>query len=296
METGSTYAQHLISVEELASLIFEGDDHALKTDVSPSLKIIDASMGNDKALEGFKEKSIPGARFLNMMKDLKDKDGKYPNTFPNEATVKEVLQNLGISKDDDIIVYGQPGKAPGSARTFFVLDSYGLKVRVLNGGLKKYVEAGYPTQPGVDYTGEPGVIDSLACPKDNLWSLEDIIEFGEGKRSDFQLIDFRPAKAFNGEATDNIEGCRQGHVEGAINIPPSELVYEDTTLKTDEDLKAVLEKYNVDLSKNTVAMCRTGIAATVGLAALKNVTSTPLPKIQVYDGSWSEYGSLPSKI
>ena len=86
----SSSSNILISVESLASKLFEGEDHTLKTDIPSNLKIIDSSAGGEKALNGFKEKAIPTARFLNIVKDLKDKESKYPNTFPGENDVKEV--------------------------------------------------------------------------------------------------------------------------------------------------------------------------------------------------------------
>ena len=81
MDQGST-SKYLISVQEFAEKIFESSEHKLRSDVSENLKIIDSSLGGNNVLEAFYENAIPGARFLNVMKDLKDPNGEYPNSFP----------------------------------------------------------------------------------------------------------------------------------------------------------------------------------------------------------------------
>ena len=134
-----------------------------------------------------------------------------------------------------------------------ILESFGFNVRVLDGGLKKYLELGYPTEAGTEYTGEKSTIGSLEG-KYFLRKLEDIHEFNQGNREGFQLIDLRSAKAFNGDDEDTIKGCREGHIEGAINIPLKEFLNEDTTFKSTEKIQELIEKYNLDVNKETVFM------------------------------------------
>lgn len=255
------------------------------------LRIVDSSAGGAAAKEAFHESSIPHARFMNVMGDLKDPNGQFPNTFPSADIVTDVMQSIGVAKDDHLVIYAHPGKHVGVTRAFFILDSYGFNVKILNGGLYKYTDEGYPTVEGKDYTGKPSKITGLKYPSDSLVSLEDIKDFQSGS-SDFQLIDVRPADAFNGKATDNIDGCRQGKVEGAVNILPGEFLHKDFTFKCDGEISDLLEKHNLDPAKQTVVMCRTGMAATIGIAALRSATSLPFENIKLYDGSWSEFGTL----
>lgn len=288
---------NLICVKDLAKQLFVdsriGLDHSaykLKNS-NPSLKIIDSSAGGQDALKAFKEKAIPTSRFINVIEDLKDPNGRFPNTFPQPNTVKDVLQSIGIEKDDHIVLYSQEGKTAGATRSFFILNSYGFNVKLLNGGLFKYIAEGYPTEKGKIYTGESTKISGLADPSDSLITMSEIQEFEKGN-SDFQLIDLRPTEDFNGESEENIEGCREGRVEGAINIHTSEILNEDFTFKTEKELGDLIDKHNLDPKKHTVVMCRTGVAASVGFAAIHSVSSIPFEKVQLYDGGWSEYGSL----
>lgn len=248
-------------------------------------------MGGD-AEKCFREQAIPQARFLNVMTDLKDKAGKFPNTFPTKEVVLEVLQRLGVSIDDEVILYGQPGKHIGATRAYIVLLNYGLKnLRVLDGHLKRYTELGYPVEPGVDYTGEPSHIENLEDPTRGLSDITEVVQIVLGRQDNVQIIDTRPADSFNGNATDNIEGCRQGRVPGSINIPAGEFL-NGTTVRSDEEIKEILDKYNINPKKKTIVMCRTGMAATLGLVALQKYTLEPFDNLKLYDGSWSEYGSL----
>ena len=58
-------------------------------------------------------------------------------------------------------------------------------------------------------------------------------------------------------------------------------------MKSAEELKAIFEGANVDLSKPVIFSCGAGIMATVGRAAAYKAGATG--HMSVYDGSWGEY-------
>lgn len=298
MEGSDNTTYPLISAEEVAHQLFDlkGDgeqEFVLKTDLHPKLKLIDASLGGDAALQSFKERAIPTSRFLDVVRDLKDKNGRFPNTFPPKEVVLELAQNLGLNIDDEIILYSQPGKTVGSTRSYVVLTSYGFRnVKILDGGLKRYTDLGYPTQEGQEHISEKSTIADLSDFKPQTSDISEVVAFALGRLPDYQVIDTRPTDAYNGEATDNVDGCRQGHVAGSINIPMSEFFTSDQAIKSDEEIKEIIEKYRVDPHKKTIMMCRTGMTATVGYVALRKYADTPFESIKLYDGSWSEYGSI----
>lgn len=90
------------------------------------------------------------------------------------------------------------------------------------------MDLGYPTKNGTDYTDRKTSISNMYDPSKNVIKVCEIAGIALGKIPDVQLIDNRPANAFIGEATDNIEGCRQGNVPGSINIPPDEFTNSET--------------------------------------------------------------------
>lgn len=62
----------------------------------------------------------------------------------------------------------------------------------------------------------------------------------------------------------------------------------ESFLTKEEIVDKIISKHNLDPEKRTICMCYTGVAATVGYFALHKAGFNNL---QVYDGSWSEYGS-----
>ena len=104
-------------------------------------------------------------------------------------------------------------------------------------------------------------------------------------------------------------GLRSGHIPGAKNVFFKSLLNEDMTFKNDEDIakairssgkatgiiKPFISKLGVDLEKDLMFTCGSGVTACVTLAAFYQVG---LQKVSLYDGSWSEWAqevSNPSK-
>mmetsp|Transcript_1050 Transcript_1050/g.917 ORF Transcript_1050/g.917 Transcript_1050/m.917 type:complete len:301 (+) Transcript_1050:1-903(+) len=284
----------LLSLKQLLSVLFNKNSGELSVNrdlPNQGVKILDASAGANAALEAFLHESIPTSRFINGLKELVDPKGKYMFPFPKAENVKEVVQKVGIERNDQIVLYAQPGKIVGAARTYVILNAFGFNVSLLNGGLSKYIAEGYPTEKGVKYTGKSTEIGDLEDPSDSLSFLNDLRSFEKGENENLQVIDSRPPTAFDGKALDHPDDLRQGNVGGSVNILPGEFMNKDETFKSDEELLSVFDKYSLDPKKDTVVMCRGGVAATIGIAALQGSNPGTFGKVLLYDGSWSEYGS-----
>lgn len=115
------------------------------------------------------------------MKDLKDPKGRFSNTFPTADIVKGLMENMGVTKDHHIVLYGQVGAVAGTTRAYSVLTSYGFhNIYVLDGGLKKYLADNLPTVPGEEYKGEKSVIAELVLNKQRIADFAFIKEFAQG--------------------------------------------------------------------------------------------------------------------
>jgi thiosulfate/3-mercaptopyruvate sulfurtransferase len=200
------------------------------------------------------------------------------------------MQNLGMKISDTIILYGQPHSDSSMTRVFHILTAYGFNdVTVLDGGLLKFEQQGYPTTPGIDYTGPASEIQELADPTPYLIKMEEVVEFALGKKPNMQLIDARGSASFNGNDPNLAPGIRQGHVPGAINIPADTFIdaSDDTFIKYNAMID-IFNAHGIDQNKDIVVMCKTGISATVDYVAL---TFAGFTGMRLYDGSWTEYGS-----
>ena len=99
-----------------------------------------------------------------------------------------------------------------------------------------------------------------------------------------------PAR-FRGDAPEPREGLRAGHIPGARNVPFSELLNGDKTLKSPDDTRGVFEAAGVDLGKPIITSCGSGVTAAILALALERMGHASW---SLYDGSWSEWGMFPT--
>ena len=102
------------------------------------------------------------------------------------------------------------------------------------------------------------------------------------------ILDARSPARFAGSAPEPREGVRSGHIPGAHNVPYAQVVNDDGTLKSRDELHALFEAAGVDPHKRVVTSCGSGITACVLALAL---AETGHLRNSVYDGSWAEWGA-----
>ena len=103
-----------------------------------------------------------------------------------------------------------------------------------------------------------------------------------------QILDARAAGRFNGTAPEPRSGMRSGHMPGACNLPYTDLLAEDGTVKPIDELTELFQGSGISLEKPVITSCGSGVSATVlllGLYLLGHDGGS------LYDGSWSEWGS-----
>ena len=106
-----------------------------------------------------------------------------------------------------------------------------------------------------------------------------------------QIVDARAAARFRGDAPEPREGLRAGHIPGSRNLPYTELLNDDKTLKSVAEIKAAFEAAGIDLSQPVITTCGSGITAAILALALERMGHTDW---SLYDGSWAEWGMFPT--
>ena len=93
----------------------------------------------------FKAKRIPSARFFDL-DAVKDHESPYPHMLPTAEVFAKSMQDLGIRKDDTLVVYDTQELGIFSApRVGWTLKVFGHpEVHVLN-NFRLWVQQGYPT-------------------------------------------------------------------------------------------------------------------------------------------------------
>jgi thiosulfate/3-mercaptopyruvate sulfurtransferase len=226
---------------------------------------------------------IPGAVYFDV-DAVSDHDNPLPHMFPSAAQFGRDVGALGIGNDNMAVVYDAGGWV-AAPRAWWMFLSYGHdKVRILDGGLKKWRAEGRPVESGA-VTPKPATFEA-AYDARRVRSIGDMIA-NVASRAE-QVIDARAGERFEGRVAEPRPGLRSGHIPNSRNLPYN-LLFDAATgaMKPLEELRRVFAGAGVDMDKPIVTSCGSGVSAAVLTLALYRlgVRGTAL-----YDGSWSEWG------
>ena len=251
------------------------------------LRIVDASLflaeqGRSAKAE-FEAAHIPGAVFVDL-DELADTSSKLPNMLPRPEKFASRMQALGLGDGSRIVVYDN-SPLHSAARMWWMLDVFGAhEVAILDGGFAKWqaegraIESGKPVIRHRHFTvfEEPALVRTMAQLTENLKTRAELV------------VDARSPGRFAGTEPEPRAGLRPGHIPGSRNLPQANLFNPDGTWKQGDALRAEFDAAGVDLDRQIVTTCGSGITAAVVAfgAALLGAR-----KVAIYDGSWSEWGA-----
>ena len=253
----------------------------------PDIAIVDCSAfmpadGRDPAAE-FREAHIPGARFLDI-NAVSDHSNPAPHMLPSAAEFGQAMAELGVGRDDRIIVYDN-SPLRTAARGWFMFRHFGAeRVAILDGGFQKWRSEGRPVESG-EPTPRQARFDAHAregevVPKEAILA-----------GPCMPLLDARGKARFEGTEPDPRPNVSPGHIPGARNLPFASLYREDGTLKSDEELRAAFEQLKIDPQEPFIASCGSGVTANSLIFAAHRLGGR---HGKLYDGSWSEWGADPA--
>ncbi|MDA8533053.1 rhodanese-like domain-containing protein [Candidatus Pelagibacter bacterium] len=253
------------------------------------VKIIDCSwhMPQTKrnGFEEYKKQHIKNAIYFDLDKNSK-KDTDLPHMLIDKRSWENIVSNMGIKNDDQIIVYDN-SDVISSCRCWYNFIYFGHNpnlIKVLDGGLKKWVNEKKPTTNDIvnikpsDYSANEKIelVKNKAQINDNILTKE------------FLVIDARSKERFEGVVPEPRKGLKSGSINNSYCLPFSELINADHTFI---DKKKIFQKFSSiksSLDKNIVFTCGSGVTAAVLALAYSLIDNKYNPVI--YDGSWSEYG------
>lgn len=257
---------------------------------APDLKIVDGSAhlpaaGRDPAAE-YAAGHIPGALFLDLP-TLKDSTSPVPNALPSAAQFARRMAELGIARDDRVVIYDD-SDVKTSARAWFILRMNGMtQVAILDGGLAKWKAEGRPLASGAASPARTSP-DERDADWQRVRSKQDMLaNIASGNE---QVLDARDGARFTGETADAVHGLSGGHIPGSRNLFFRDLYRSDGTFRPPGELRAAFERAGIDLARPIVTTCGSGVTASVLLFALHLLE---VENAALYDGSWSEWGADP---
>ncbi len=253
----------------------------------PKVKIIDASFKLPGVLplpvDDYLAAHLPGAVFFDV-DAVADHDDSLPHMYPTADQFARDVAALGISSGDTVVAYDSGGWV-AAPRAWWMFLSFGHRdVRVLDGGLKKWLREGRPTHSG-QVKARPGKFQAKfdsSFVRSQQQLIDNLTTHAE------QVVDARPRPRFEGTAAEPRAGLRGGHIPGSRSVPYAGLFDAATgAMKPLEELRRIFKDAGVDMAKPIVTSCGSGVSALVLTLALYRLG---VRGSALYDGSWSEWG------
>ncbi|MFZ4859063.1 MAG: sulfurtransferase [Desulfuromonadaceae bacterium] len=260
----------LISVQELKQLLDAKD---------PKLVILAAENNVEYRLG-----HIPGSYQVDrpaIEAPPETQNGVSGNIIDADSFTK-LARNLGINRDSIIIVYDSKYDA---TRLWWAFTYYGKgNVRVLDGGVKAWRDAGNPVDLLAPEAAKPGNFTALISRASLRVDTPDILKLKNNSKA--QLWDNRDRKEFCGEELKK-GAARAGRIPWGNHSDWAQFKKKDNQAEwlTAAEIKSVLEKQGYDVDKEQYFFCQSGVRSTQAIFALY-LSGWPLEKLHNYDSSW----------
>jgi thiosulfate/3-mercaptopyruvate sulfurtransferase len=250
------------------------------------LIVLDATIRKVSDFASFSsERWIPKTLYFDLKGKFSAIEAEFPTTMPSQEQFQREARALGVNKDSIIVVYDNKG-IYSSARVWWLFRTFGFEsVSVLDGGLPEWKKMNYKTVSSLDSPSlGVGNFSAVYQPK-NMCFFDDISKVF--KNEYHIILDARSTERFQSRVPEPRVGLRRGTIPNSENLPYSNLL-NGNCLKSKEDLKSIFNSFNLE-DKSLTFTCGSGITACI-LALAAYILD--YKKITVYDGSWTEYGTL----
>lgn len=263
----------LITAEELAA--------ELASPTPPRVLDVRWRLDAPDGRPAFREGHIPGAAYVDLDHELARHgapatEGRHP--LPTRDQLQEAARRWGLNDGDSVVVYDDLA-GMSAARAWWLLTDAGLDVRVLDGALAAWKQAGLPLE-----TGEPEIapgtvtLGAGALPALTIDEAAELPETGV-------LLDARAGERYRGE-TEPIDP-RPGHIPGALSAPTAANVGADGRFLPAEALHERYAALGIDTGTTVGVYCGSGITASHEILALRIAGIDAA----LFPGSWSAWSN-----
>ncbi|CAH2215403.1 sulfurtransferase [Tepidibacter aestuarii] len=242
--------------------------------------IIEAAWGTMNDDKNYLEAHVPGAVHLNT-DDIEEPN--YWNIRTGDE-IKNVMANLGITKDTTVIVYGADS---GATRAAFVCLWAGVEnVKVIDGGLKAWTNAGYETNKGIENakatTNDFGV--TIPAHPEYVLSMPEDVKSEMDKNNKFRLVSIRSLDEFKGKTSGYSYIEKAGEPQGAVwGHDETDYSNADGSFIDFDKAVAMWNEQGITENNEIAFYCGTGWRASIPwLMAYENGWKN----IKLYDGGW----------
>jgi len=290
--------RHLVSANWLNELITTG------TALEYSNKKYVICHAHYQNRDAYEEGHIPEA--IDVDTNLLESSETWNRRSPEE--LKIALEQLGITFDTTVILYGRfsypdnndpfPGSRAGHLGAFrcsFIMMYSGVKdVRILNGGLQSWIDAGFETTTK-EYKKHPEKDFGAPIPSKPEIAV-DIKEAKEIlKAVDKNLVSVRSWREFIGEVSGYSYIEKKGRIPGAVFGNCGSDAYHienyrnlDHTTREYHEIEEMWKEVGITSDKHNSFYCGTGWR---GSEAFFNAWLMGWSRISVFDGGWFEWSN-----
>lgn len=261
---------HVIDARELGALLA----------ASRAVRLLDVRWRLDlpEGRPAYLSGRLPGAVYVDLERELTrpghPEEGRHP--LPTVAALQRAARRWGVRSGDLVVAYDD-NDGVAAARAWWLLRRRGVKTRVLDGGLRAWIDSGLPLDGG----------DVLPAPGDVVLREGDpgTVTIDEAARAAREgvLIDARSPLHYRGAAptADPVVG----HIPGAINLPTLTHIRPDGRLRDAEHIRKTLADAGAAASASIVVYCGSGIASAHTVLALAHAGLDA----RLFPGSWSAW-------
>ena len=254
----------------------------------PAITVLEIS--SDPEAKAYLKGHVPGAIF-SFWKDLLWHE--TDREFVSSSELSSRLGEIGVSTDSTLVICGDPVQYGTYA--LWVMTMAGVKdVRILDGSRTRWINDGNPLETR-SLSREPIDNGSLDPSIATRIGRDEVLQ--KINNPDTVLLDVRSPEEYRGERVSPPGGFdhgaeRKGRIPGAVHLFFRELLNDDDTFISKEKLERKFSEVGVKKSseKDIVSYCRLSHRATLSWFAMSEILG--IEKAQIYDGSWTEWGSI----
>jgi thiosulfate/3-mercaptopyruvate sulfurtransferase len=267
----------LITAAELAE--------ALRTE-APTLLDVRWSLGDPHGRKHYLDGHIPGAHYVDLDTELSAapsaQEGRHP--LPAIGDLQRAARSWGVCQGHPVVCYDATGNL-AAARAWWLLRWGGHdNVRLLDGGLHGWTEAGHPLVHGEQCAPEEGDVE-LTPGNLPILSADEAADLAPHAT----LLDARAPERYRGDS-EPIDP-RAGHIPGALNAPTSENLTESGRFRSPEQLAERFRAFGATEGAQVGVYCGSGVTAAHEIAAL----AIAGVDAALYPGSWSAWSADASR-
>lgn len=255
----------------------------------PSVVVLEVS-ADPRDDAAYFESHVPGSHYV-FWEDLAWHD--TDRQFPTPEVMAQRLGQLGVGDDTTVALVGDPIQFAAYVYWVMTMTGQESRARLVDGGRATWVAENRPLAREIPQM-RPATLSVGKADDSSRVGRDDVLGgLGDPERV---LVDMRSPEEYTGQRTSppfykvDHGAQRKGRIPGAAHLYYEDLLEPDGTLLAEPKLRERFESVGASPNREIVTYCRLSHRASLGWFVLTRLLG--YPDVAVYDGSWTEWGSI----